>query len=352
MGRTPPVPDFDGVRTQYMRRLRDLTGRGVIVYASGWLQGASDSPSFAVRPDDVHALMETCRGMPDEDLDLILHTPGGSLEAAEQMLNYLRSQFRSVRAIVPLQAKSAGTILALGCDEIVMGLHSELGPIDPQLLIPVPEGRRFAPAHAIVRDFERAKEDVKADPARLAAWTPILRSYAGGLLDVCEQQVRLSRDVVAGWLERYMLAHDDAGVPEDKRKAVAEEIADYFGSAQSYDRFRTHGRPIRVEELERVRGLRMRRLEADDELQDAVLTIYHGLDVSFSASPAVKYVENHLGARKVSLEHSVMIQAGPAPGESGGPPGEMGPPRPGLPRPGLPQPGLSRAERRRRERSK
>ncbi|WP_217923112.1 hypothetical protein [Miltoncostaea oceani] len=92
-GKIPPVPDFDGVRTRYMHRLHDLTGRSVIVYASGWLQGASDSPAFAVQAGDVHALMETCRGMPDGGLDLILHTPGGSLEAAEQMLNYLRSQF-------------------------------------------------------------------------------------------------------------------------------------------------------------------------------------------------------------------------------------------------------------------
>ncbi|WP_246551423.1 hypothetical protein [Miltoncostaea oceani] len=240
-------------------------------------------------------------------------------------------------------------MLALGCDEIVMGLHSELGPIDPQLLIPVPEGRRFAPAHAIVRDFERAKQDVAHDPSRLAAWTPILRSYAGGLLDVCEQQVALSRDVVAGWLEQYMLAHDDAGVPEGQRTERARAIADWFGSADAYDRFRTHGRPIRVEELEGVKGLRVRRLEDDDALQDAILTIYHGLDVSFSSSPAVKYVENHLGARKVYREDAVVIHQQLLPAPPAGPAPQPPPQLPEAPG-GAPRP--NRAERRRQQRGR
>ena len=116
------------------------------------------------------------------------------------MLNYLRTQFDNIRCIVPLQAKSAATMLALGGDEIVMGLHSRLGPIDPQILIPVPEGQRFAPAHAILRDFGRAKREIANDVAVLPAWTPILRGYSGGLLEFCTQQVNFSQEIVAGWL--------------------------------------------------------------------------------------------------------------------------------------------------------
>ena len=113
--------------------------------------------------------MEVCYQVEGRKLDLILHSPGGSPEAAEQMLEYLRTQFDYIRAIVPLQAKSAATMIALGCDEILMGEHSELGPIDPQILVPVPEGRRFAPAHAILRDFKRAKDECKTDVGNLGA---------------------------------------------------------------------------------------------------------------------------------------------------------------------------------------
>lgn len=305
--RGPLGPDFDGIRLGYIEALRALSGRAVIVYSSGWLAKAGfGDAALTVEADDVHALMECCNGVDERELDLVVHSPGGSAEAAEQMLNYLRTQFDHIRCIVPLQAKSAATMLALGCDEIVLGLHSELGPIDPQILVPVPEGQRFAPAHAILRDFERAKREIGGDVAVLPAWTPILRGYSGGLLEFCTQQITLAQEIVAGWLERYMLRD------RDDRAALALAISQYFGSEDSYDRFRTHGRPIRVEELEKLSGLRVTRLESDEALQDTVLSIYHVLDLTFRG-PAVKIVENHLGRRKVRAVQQLVVQAGPTP---------------------------------------
>jgi len=309
--RGPLGPDFDGIRLGYIERLAERTGRAVIVYASGWLAKAGFSdPALTVEADDVHALMECCHGVNEDELDLVIHSPGGSAEAAEQMVEYLRSQFDYIRCFVPLQAKSAATMVALGCDEIVLGLHSELGPIDPQILVPVPEGQRFAPAHAILRDFQRAKSEIAADVGVLPAWTPILRGYAGGLLEFCTQQIALSQDIVATWLERHMLAHDDVDVDVDDRAAAASEISKFFGSELSYDRFRTHGRPIRVEALEQLDGLRVSRLEENETLQDAVLSVYHALDLTFRG-PALKIVENHLGRRKVRAIQQIVVQAGP-----------------------------------------
>jgi len=56
-----------------------------------------------------------------------LHSPGGSIEAAEAIVTYLRSKFAHIRAIVPHSAMSAATMIAMACDEIVMGKHSFLG---------------------------------------------------------------------------------------------------------------------------------------------------------------------------------------------------------------------------------
>ena len=176
---------FDAIRQKYLTTIHTLTKRAVFFYASGWLQSAGHDEIFhLVEPTDVHALMEVCYKVKERELDLIIHSPGGAPNAAEQMLNYLRSRFDYIRAIVPLQAKSAATMIALGCDEIVMGDHSELGPIDPQLRIPIPGGGyRFAPAHAILRDFERSKNEIADNIKYLPAWTPILNAYAGGLLE-------------------------------------------------------------------------------------------------------------------------------------------------------------------------
>lgn len=321
--RGPLGPDFDGIRLEYIERLARHSERAVIVYASSWLAKAGfNDAALTVEADDVHALMECCHGVEEDELDLIIHSPGGSAEAAEQIVEYLRSQFTYIRCFVPMQAKSAATMVALGCDEIVLGLHSELGPIDPQILVPVPEGQRFAPAHAILRDFQRAKAEIGANVDVLPAWTPILRGYAGGLLEFCTQQIALAQDIVAGWLERYMLTHDDVYIEE--RAATARAISEFFGSDLSYDRFRTHGRPIRIEALEELDGLRVRRLEDDEALQDAVLSIYHALDLTFRG-PALKIVENHLGRRKVRALQQIVMQpttGPPAPDPEGSaPPG-------------------------------
>ena len=337
-------PDLDGIRLKYIEAIRQVTGRAVIVYASGWLRKDGSGIDASVTSADVHALMESCHGVEDRRVDLIIHSPGGSPTAAEQMINYLRTQFDELVAYIPLQAKSAATMMALGCDEIWMGRHSELGPIDPQVLIPVAEGQRYAPAHAIVRDFDRAKREIAENITALPAWTPILRGYAGGLLDFCTQQIKLSQEVVAKWLEQYMLAHGDAGIAEADRASRALEIAEYFGSDVSYERFKTHGRPIRIEELSTVQGLRVRALEENDKLQDAVLSLYHTLDISFGG-PAIKIVENHKGARYVRAQQQLLIPIQPS---------QPAPPLPSPPlAPGVPQPPTpSRAERRRQERGR
>ncbi len=145
--RAPASPDLDGIRHKYLQGLSRLSGRAVISYSSGWLQKRNSRITYSVEGSDVHGFMECCYGVEQRELDLVLHSPGGSPQAAEQILEYLRTRFEYIRAIVPLQAKSAATMIALGCDEILVGAHSELGPIDPQILVPVPEGSRFAPAH-------------------------------------------------------------------------------------------------------------------------------------------------------------------------------------------------------------
>lgn len=224
----------------------------------------------------------------------------------------------------------------------VLGNHSELGPIDPQILIPVLGGLRMAPAHAILRDFERAKREIAAELTSLPAWTPILQAYAGGLLDFCVQQISLSQDVVASWLREHMLSHEDAGVQPDERERVARDIAEYFGSDASYERFRTHGRPIRIEELRAISGLRVRSLEDDDDLQDAVLSIYHALDFTFGGA-ALKIVENHNEARYVRIQQQILVPAQPIPGPA---PTPSPPPPPSTPAPNR----AARREQQRRSR--
>lgn len=70
---------------------------------------------------------------PDTPIDLILHTPGGVALAALQIARAIRKHQGKVTVYVPHYAMSGGTLIALAADQIVMGEHSMLGPVDPQL---------------------------------------------------------------------------------------------------------------------------------------------------------------------------------------------------------------------------
>ena len=70
---------------------------------------------------------------PDVPIDMILHTPGGLVLAAEQIANALCRREAEVRVIVPHYAMSGGTLIALAADEIVMDDNAVLGPVDPQV---------------------------------------------------------------------------------------------------------------------------------------------------------------------------------------------------------------------------
>ena len=81
------MPDFDGVRRKYLAKLHRHSGRNVILYASGWLQRDVPPALISINYEDIHAFMEVVHGLAGDRLDLILHSPGGSPEAAEAIVS-------------------------------------------------------------------------------------------------------------------------------------------------------------------------------------------------------------------------------------------------------------------------
>src|SRR5260221_6476633 len=70
---------------------------------------------------------------PRQPVDIILHTPGGLVLAAEQIAKALVERKGKVTVFVPHYAMSGGTLIALAADEIVMDANAVLGPVDPQI---------------------------------------------------------------------------------------------------------------------------------------------------------------------------------------------------------------------------
>lgn len=84
--------------------------------------------------EDSEQVLRAIRLTPaDMPIDIVLHTPGGLVLAAEQITHALMHHEAKVTVFVPHYAMSGGTMIALAADEIVMDCNAVLGPVDPQL---------------------------------------------------------------------------------------------------------------------------------------------------------------------------------------------------------------------------
>ena len=274
---------FDIVRRKYLKALHKKTGRNIIIYYSCWLQ----KPHFAnqagveltISDSDKNGFMATIHQLKREDgLDLLLHTPGGSMAATESLVAYLRSMFQgNIRAFVPQIAMSAGTMIACSCSEIIMGAQSSIGPIDPQY--------RNLPAHGLVEEFEKAAKEVKSDKSRILVWAPILQKIDPTTLSECIKATAWAKEMVQEWLETGMLKDDPKR--ESKAQQIVEALTD---SAET----KSHSRHIGYDRARQI-GLNVKQLEADQELQDAVLGVHHSCIATLQGTAAIKITENHLG---------------------------------------------------------
>jgi hypothetical protein len=227
---------------------------------------------------DMNGFMTALNGMnTDIGLDLILHTPGGDVAATEAIISYLQSKFDDIRVIVPQLAMSGGTMIACSAHEIVMGKHSSLGPVDPQI--------NGVPAHGIVEEFQKAHEEIKADSSKLAVWQFVLQKYPPNLVGECQKAIDWSEKIIEKNLREGMLAGEpdvDAVVMK-----IKEELCDHSVSL-------SHGRHLSAVKCREI-GLKIVDLEEDQKMQDAVLTVHHATLQTIFNTPAFKIIQNHEG---------------------------------------------------------
>jgi ClpP class serine protease len=154
---------------------------------------------------DSEEILRAVRLTPEEmPIDLILHTPGGLVLAAEQIARALKRHSAKVTVFVPHYAMSGGTMLALAADEIVMDENAVLGPVDPQL--------GEYPAASLLRVVEEKEakdlEDktlILADSARkaLAQVQQFVREILAGKVDE-EKATEITQALTEGhWTHDY-----------------------------------------------------------------------------------------------------------------------------------------------------
>jgi ClpP class serine protease len=272
---------FDSVRRKYLQKLHEHTGRNVIAYYSGFL--SKPIAQSDINDEDKNGFMGAVHRLKrDAGLDLILHTPGGNIASTQSIVHYLREMFgHNIRAIVPQIAMSAGTMIACSCRSIVMGKHSNVGPIDPHL--------RNIPAEGVIAEFNRACKEVKNDPSMAPMWGAIISQYRPTFLGQCEEAIRWSNKFVEDQLTAVMFAK------HQNRKTLAKNVVKKLANTKTNH---THERHIHADECKEM-GLVVEMLEDDNTLQDLVLTVHHCYMHTLTNSPAFKIIENHNGTAMI-----------------------------------------------------
>jgi Serine dehydrogenase proteinase len=215
-------------------------------------------------------------GLPrNTGLDLILHTPGGGIEATRGIVEYLYKMFGTdLRVIVPHMAMSAGTMIACAAKTIILGKHSCLGPTDPQI-------RGFA-AMGILAEVDRAMEEIKQNAMKQILWTQVFAKYPPAFISDCERSVEGARTMVKEWLEKNMLSGESD--PHVAAETVVSKLMDYSGTTE-------HSHHFLIDKCAEI-GLRVEALEQDQGFQEGILSVHHCYMASFARSNSLKIIDN------------------------------------------------------------
>ena len=205
----------------------------------------------------------------NKELVLILNSPGGSALAAERIVNICRSfSTKGFRVIVPKMAKSAATMVCLGADEIIMSKTSELGPIDPQILIRDEDNRPigYQAAHEIVDSYNELMERANATKGRIEPYLQQLSRYDARDIRKIRSAQGLSESIAVNLLKKGVL----------KRLRIAQikkNIEPLINPLATQD----HGRPLFADDAKKC-GLNVRMVDNQDELWRLVWELYIRLD--------------------------------------------------------------------------
>ena len=198
---------------------------------------------------------------------VIIDTPGGIVEVAERIVTTIRHYYKEVKFLIPDRAMSAGTVLVMSGDAILMDHFSCLGPVDPQLYI---EGKPIPTSVlSYLEQYERfVQKSMKG--TLTSADLVLLQKLDAADLRQYELAAELSVRLIRDWLVRYKFKdwskHSSTGntVSKEEKTNRAEEVA---RALNDQERWGTHGRGINREVLVKLK-LKIDNLESDTELSN------------------------------------------------------------------------------------
>lgn len=118
-------------RLEIIRQIAERRGAAMICYVTG----DRENVNTRIAPDVTRVIYRHLEMLGEKPaIDLFLYTRGGDVLTPWRLVHLIREYTPRFAVLVPFRAYSAGTLLSLGADEIIMGKMGELGPIDPSVI--------------------------------------------------------------------------------------------------------------------------------------------------------------------------------------------------------------------------
>jgi ClpP class serine protease len=233
-------------RQELIKEIQLLTGNRLICYVS--------SSDASIERDDVLGFVDLLHNVGDgKNVDLLIQTGGGDPDAAEKIICLIRSVTKTAnfRVVVPDMAKSAGTLIAIGADKIVMSDSSELGPIDPQALMQDNKGNyAWHPVQSYLDAFDELTTLVNSDPEDMASRL-LLAQLDPTKRKLYQAVMKRTRELAEKLLKDWMLANPKEGVAYTKVASLLMETKTFPSHSQVVGYKEALSMNLSVEYLER-----------------------------------------------------------------------------------------------------
>lgn len=188
-------------RQAQIRAYEETTDRALIIF-HGPISGTVITPFADAIGDVPH----------DVPLDLMLTSPGGDGETAKRLATMCHSNRNDFRVIVPETAASAATLLALAAESIAMTSSSALGPVDPQIFLPLRKG--FFPAKSIVELVDDLDEKSREYPQAYVLYSALLGDIDGVAYQTAKAAINRTDELIPEVLRLRLNPPSDAAVAE------------------------------------------------------------------------------------------------------------------------------------------
>lgn len=268
---------------KYIGLYNKIRDTHLIVYSSALTKQV---PGNILLMDDYYMIFDMLKDIESKNLDFYIETPGGSGEAAEEIVRFIRSKFDNVKFVVSGEAKSAGTIIVLSGNEILMTKSGSLGPIDAQVKI----GRSVISAYDYCEWIENKRDEAEKIGGLNPFDATMIAQISPGELSGVSHSLEFAKDLVVEWLAKYKfkdwVVTETRGstVTDEMRNLRAEEIAKCL---TNHGKWRSHGRSLKIDDLENI-GLRITKVDDDTNLSDIVYRIHTILRLIFSSTSSFK----------------------------------------------------------------